>query len=55
MIIIEDRGKQYKVNIGDFLKLPKISDKKHKDKIIFSRIIFHKNSQGRISYWKPLH
>ena len=53
MIIIEDRGKQYKVNIGDFLKLPKISDKKHKDKIIFSRIIFHKNSQGESLIGSP--
>ncbi len=53
MIIIEDRGKQYKVNIGDFLKLPKISDKKHKDKIIFSRIIFYKNSQGESLIGSP--
>jgi len=33
MVIIEDRGKQYKVKVGDVLKLPKISDKKPKDKL----------------------
>jgi large subunit ribosomal protein L21 len=46
MVIIEDRGKQYKVKIGDVLKLPKISDCKAKDKIKFDKIIFHKNEKG---------
>ena len=40
MVIIEDRGKQYKVKVGDILKLPKISDCKAKDKIKFDKIIF---------------
>ena len=38
MVIIEDRGKQYKVKVGDLLKLPKISDKKPKDTIKFSDV-----------------
>ena len=46
MVIIEDRGKQYKVKVGDLLKLPKISDKKPKDKLQFSDVIFYKNEKG---------
>ena len=46
MVIIEDRGKQYKVKIGDVLKLPKISDCKAKDNIKFDKVIFHKNEKG---------
>lgn len=46
MVIIEDRGKQYKVKVGDILKLPKISDCKAKDNIKFDKIIFHKNEKG---------
>ena len=46
MVIIEDRGKQYKVKIGDLLKLPKISDKKPKDTLQFSDVIFYKNEKG---------
>ena len=38
MVIIEDRGKQYKLKVGDVLKLPKISDKKPKDKLQFAEI-----------------
>ena len=37
MVIIEDRGKQYKLKVGDVLKLPKISDKKPKDKLQFPK------------------
>ena len=46
MVIIEDRGKQYKVKVGDLLKLPKISDKKPKDTLQFSDVIFYKNEKG---------
>ena len=46
MVIIEDRGKQYKVKVGDLLKLPKISDKKPKDTLKFSNVIFYKNEKG---------
>ena len=46
MVIIEDRGKQYKVKVGDLLKLPKISDKKPKDTLQFSDVLFYKNEKG---------
>ena len=47
MVIIEDRGKQYKLKVGDVLKLPKISDKKPKDKLQFAEIVYYKNEKGR--------
>ena len=53
MVIIEDRGKQYKVKVGDVLKLPKISDKKTKDKLQFSEIIYYKNEKGEIVIGSP--
>ena len=53
MVIIEDRGKQYKVKIGDLLKLPKISDKKPKDTLQFSDVIFYKNAQGEALIGSP--
>ena len=53
MVIIEDRGKQYKLNIGDVLKLPKISDKKAKDKLQFTKIVYHKNEKGEILIGSP--
>ena len=53
MVIIEDRGKQYKVKIGDLLKLPKISDKKPKDTLKFSDIIFYKNEKGEALIGSP--
>ena len=53
MVIIEDRGKQYRVKIGDILKLPKISDKKAKDKIQFSQIIYYKNEKGDVLIGSP--
>ena len=55
MIIIEDRGKQYKVNIGDFSSFLKFQIKSIKINYLFN-IIFHKNSQkAKQPYWKPLH
>ncbi|MFL2662338.1 MAG: 50S ribosomal protein L21 [Alphaproteobacteria bacterium] len=53
MVIIEDRGKQYKVKIGDLLKLPKISDKKPKDTLQFSDVIFYKNEKGEALIGSP--
>jgi len=53
MVIIEDRGKQYKVKVGDLLKLPKISDKKPKDTLKFSDVIFYKNEKGEVLIGSP--
>ena len=53
MVIIEDRGKQYKLKVGDVLKLPKISDKKPKDKLQFSEIVYCKNEKGEILIGSP--
>ena len=53
MVIIEDRGKQYKLKVGDVLKLPKISDKKPKDKLQFNDIVYYKNDKGEILIGSP--
>ena len=53
MVISEDRGKQYKLKVGDVLKLPKISDKKPKDKLQFSEIVYCKNEKGEILIGSP--
>ena len=53
MVIIEDRGKQYKLKVGDILKLPKISDKKPKDKLQFAEIVYYKNEKGEILIGSP--
>ena len=53
MVIIEDRGKQYKLKVGDVLKLPKISDKKPKDKLQFTEIAYYKNDSGEIFIGSP--
>jgi len=53
MVIIEDRGKQYKLKVGDVLKLPKISNKKPKDKLQFSEIIYYKNGKGEVLIGSP--
>ena len=53
MIIIEDRGKQYKLKVGDVLKLPKISDKKPKDKLQFAEIVYYKNEKGETLIGNP--
>ena len=53
MVIIEDRGKQYKLKVGDILKLPKISNKKPKDKFQFSEIIYYKNEKGEVLIGSP--
>ena len=53
MVIIEDRGKQYKLKVGDVLKLPRISDKKPKDKLQFAEIVYYKNEKGEILIGSP--
>ena len=53
MVIIEDRGKQYKLKVGDVLKLPKISDKKPKDKLQFTEIVYRKNEKGETLIGSP--
>ena len=53
MVIIQDRGKQYKLKVGDILKLPKISDKKSKDKLQFAEIVYYKNEKGEILIGSP--
>ena len=53
MVIIEDRGKQYKLKVGYVLKLPKISNKKPKDKLQFSEIIYYKNEKGEVFIGSP--
>ena len=53
MVIFEDRGKQYKVKTGDLLKLSKLSQKKPKDKVQFSKIIFYKNDKGETVIGSP--
>ena len=53
MVIIEDRGKQYKLKVGDVLKLPKISNKKPKEKLQFAEIVYYKNEKGEILIGSP--
>ena len=53
MVIIQDRGKQYKLKVGDILKLPKISDKKPKDKLQFAEIVYYKNEKGETLIGSP--
>ena len=52
--IFENRGKQYKAKIGDFLKLPKISDLKKNDSITFDKVIFMKDDKGQTIIGSPL-
>ena len=54
MVIIEDRGKQYKVKVGDTLKLPKVKDLKKNDPIVFKEIVFFKNEKGESYIGSPL-
>ena len=53
MVIIEDRGKQYKLKVGDVLKFPKISGKKPKDKLQFAEIVYYKNEKGETLIGNP--
>ena len=53
MVIIEDRGKQYKVNVGDVIKLPKLNGLKTKDKFSFSNIVLYKDAKGETTIGAP--
>ena len=52
--IFENRGKQYKAKIGDFLKLPRISELKKNDSITFDKVIFMKDDKGQTIIGSPL-
>ena len=52
--IFENRGKQYKAKIGDFLKLPKISTLKKNDNDTFDKVIFIKDDKGQTIIGSPL-
>ena len=52
--IFEDRGKQYKAKIGDFLKLPRISELKKNDSVTFDKVIFMKDENGQTIIGSPL-
>ena len=52
-IIFQDRGKQYKVKVGDFIKLPKMSYVKKNDLVLLNEIIFYKNDKGESLIGSP--
>ena len=52
--IFENRGKQYKAKIGDFLKLPKLSELKKNDSVTFDKVIFMKDDKGQTIIGSPL-
>ena len=52
--IFENRGKQYKAKIGEFLKLPKISELKKNDSVTFDKVIFMKDDKGQTIIGSPL-
>ena len=52
--IFENRGKQYKAKIGNFLKLPKISKNKKNDSITFDKVLFIKDANGQTIIGSPL-
>ncbi len=52
--IFENRGKQYKIKIGDFLKLPRLSELKKNDSVTFEKVIFMKDDKGQTVIGSPL-
>ena len=54
VVIFQNRGKQYKAKVGDFLKLPMINNLKKDDSITFEEIIFFKNEKGDSFIGSPL-
>ena len=52
--IFENRGKQYKAKVGDFLKLPKINKLKKNDSITFDKVIFMKDDKNQTIIGSPL-
>ncbi len=53
-VIFQNRGKQYKVKQGEFLKLPRINSLKKDDLVNFDEIIFFKNEKGESFIGSPL-
>ncbi len=53
-IIFQNRGKQYKVKVGDFIKLPKINGLKKNDEFLLNEIIFFKNDKGESFIGSPM-
>ena len=54
IVIFQNRGKQYKAKVGDFLKLPMINSLKKNDSVTFEEIIFFKNEKGDSFIGSPL-
>jgi len=54
MIIFENRGKQYKAEVGDVLKLPRLNSLKKNDAIKIDKIIFYKNENGESIIGSPV-
>ena len=52
--IFENRGKQYKAKIGDYLKLPRISELNKNDSITFDKVIFTRDDKGQTVIGSPL-
>lgn len=52
-VIFQNRGKQYKANIGEFLKIPYIKGLKKHDVLKFEEIIFFKNQKGETLIGSP--
>ena len=52
--IFENRGKQYKAKIGDYLKLPRISELNKNDSITFDKVIFTRDGKGQTVIGSPL-
>ena len=46
--IFENGGKNYKVSVGTFVKLPKISSLKKNDSVSFKNVIFLKNDKDTL-------
>ena len=52
MVIIEDRGKQYKLKVGDVLKLPRFQIKNQKTNYSLLKS-YYKNEKGEILIGSP--
>ena len=53
-VIFQNRGKQYKVSVGSFLKLPVYSEKKKNDVLTFDEVVFIKNEKGESIVGSPI-
>ena len=54
MIIFENRGKQYKAQKGDVLKLPRLNSLKKGDQFNIDKVIFYKNENGESIIGSPI-